>query len=78
MTNKKDIHVVPHVDGWATKKEGAQRAGIVTNTQKAAIERAREQAIREKVEVVIHRKDGSIRDSDSYGRDPNPPKDQKH
>jgi uncharacterized protein YdaT len=62
---KKDIHVVPHVDGWATKKEGAQRAGVVTDTQKAAIERARDQATREKVEVVIHRKDGSIRDSDS-------------
>jgi hypothetical protein len=27
---------------------------------------------------VIHRKDSSIRDSDSYGNDPNPPKDKKH
>jgi hypothetical protein len=50
----------------------------VTDTQKAAIEQARQQAIRGKVEVVIHRKDGKIRDSDSYGNDPNPPKDQKH
>lgn len=33
---KKDIHVVPHKDGWATKKECAQRAGIVADTQKAA------------------------------------------
>ena len=24
---KKDVHVVPHKDGWATKKEGASRAG---------------------------------------------------
>lgn len=78
MSKKKDIHVVPHADGWATKKEGSQRAGAVTETQKAAIEKARQQAIREKVEVVIHRKDGTIRDSDSYGNDPNPPKDRKH
>lgn len=77
MSRKKDIHVVPHGNSWATKKEGAQRSGFVTDTQKAAIERAREQAIRERVEVVIHRKDGTIRDSDSYGNDPNPPKDRK-
>ena len=75
---KKDIHVVPHKDGWATKKEGASRAGAVTDTQKEAIGLARDQARREKAEVVIHGKDGRIRDSDSYGNDPNPPKDKKH
>lgn len=75
---KKDIHVVPHAEGWATRKEGSQRAGTVVDTQREAIERAREQARRENVEVVIHRKDGRIRDSDSYGNDPNPPKDKKH
>lgn len=75
---KKDVHVVPHKDGWATKKEGASRVGTVTDTQKEAIQRAQQQAKRENVEVVIHRKDGKIRDSDSYGNDPNPPKDKKH
>jgi uncharacterized protein YdaT len=78
MSKKRDIHVVPHDSGWATKREGACRAGAVVNTQREAIERARDQAKREKVEVVIHRPDGRIRDSDSYGRDPNPPKDNKH
>lgn len=75
---KKDVHVVPHPDGWATKTEGASRAGRVVDTQREAIERAQEQAKRQNVEVVIHRKDGSIRDSDSYGNDPNPPKDRKN
>jgi uncharacterized protein YdaT len=78
MTAKKDVHVVPHPDGWATKTEGATRAGVVVDTQRQAIERAREQAQRQRVEVVIHRKDGTIRDSDSYGNDPNRPKDKKH
>lgn len=79
MGKKKDIHVVRHKDGgWATKKEGADRAGSRHDTQREAIERAREQAIREKTEVVIHGKDGKIRDSDSYGNDPHPPKDKKH
>ncbi len=78
MSSKRDIHVVPHQDGWATRKEGTDRAGVVTDTQREAIERARHQAEREHVEVVIHRPDGRIRDSDSYGNDPNPPKDRKH
>lgn len=73
---RKDIHVLPpHENGWATKKEGAGRAGVVVGTQKEAIGRARQQAIRERVEVVIHKRDGTIRDSDSYGKDPHPPKD---
>lgn len=78
MSTKRDIHVVPHGDAWATRKEGAQRVGATADTQRQAIERAREQARREKVEVVIHRPDGTIRDSDSYGRDPRPPVDKKH
>jgi hypothetical protein len=75
---KRDIHVVPHDEGWATQKEGAERAGHVTRTQQEAIDLARNQARRENVEVVIHRKNGQIRDSDSYGNDPYPPKDERH
>ena len=78
MSKKRDIHVVPHGNGWATRKENTGRAGVVTDTQGEAIERARDQAQRERVEVVIHRRDGTIRDSDSYGRDPFPPHDKKH
>ncbi len=74
---KRDIHVVKHPDGWATRKEGANRAGTVQPTQAEAIERARAQAQRERVEVVIHGRDGRIRDSDSYGHDPFPPRDWK-
>lgn len=80
MAKKREIHVVPHGDGWATRKEGAKRVGNTADTQKEAFEQAREQAKRENVEVVIHRPDGTIRNSNSnsYGNDPNPPKDQEH
>ncbi len=79
MTKKRDIHVVPHPDGgWATKREGAQRAGSRHPTQKDALEAARNTARREKVEVVTHGRNGRIRDSDSYGNDPFPPRDKKH
>ncbi|MYA12438.1 MAG: DUF2188 domain-containing protein [Acidobacteria bacterium] len=75
----KRIHVTPHPrGGWQTKSEGSGRAGSRHGTQADAIDRARQQAIRESGEVVIHRPDGRIRDSDSYGNDPNPPRDQKH
>lgn len=79
MSKKRDIHVVPHHSGgWATKKEGAERAGVVVPTQAKATDAARSQAKREHVEVVIHGRDGKIRDSDSYGNDPFPPKDKKN
>jgi len=29
-------------------------------------------------ELVIHRPNGQIRDKDSFGNDPNPPRDRKH
>jgi hypothetical protein len=76
--SKKDIHVVPHDKGWATRREGSSRAGAVVPTQREAIDIARQQARRDHVEVVTHRPNGQIRDSDSYGKDPNPPKDKKH
>ena len=76
--SKKDVHVVPHKDGWATRNEGAGRVGKHHDTQQGAIEQGRQQAIRQQSELVIHRKNGTIRDSDSYGNDPHPPKDRKH
>jgi len=78
MAKKKDIHVEPHPDGRATKKEGASRAGSVHSTQKEAQQKARGQAQRERVEVVTHGRNGKIHDSDSYGNDPFPPRDRKH
>jgi Uncharacterized protein conserved in bacteria (DUF2188) len=75
---KKDIHVVPHKDRWATRWEGAQRVSRTFDTQGEAYKSARNAARRELVEVVTHRRDGTIRDSDSFGRDPFPPRDRKH
>jgi hypothetical protein len=78
MARKRHFHVVPHEDGWAAERAGSSRAGSVHNTQAAAIEAARASARREHGEVTIHGRDGRIRDRDSYGNDPFPPKDRKH
>lgn len=74
----KNRHVVPRDGEWAVVKPGADRASSVHDTQREAIERAREIAQDTHGEVVIHGRDGKIRDKDSYGPDPNPPKDKKH
>lgn len=76
--SKKDIHVVPHPEGWAVKREGAERATSVHERKVDALDAARELGRKDEVEVVIHGLDGKIQDSDSYGNDPNPPKDEKH
>lgn len=71
----KDQHVTPHPDGgWQVKGAGNERATARTSTQKDAINIARDIAINQKSEVVIHRPNGQIRDKDSYGNDPFPPK----
>lgn len=78
MTKKKDIHVVPHGDGWATRREGADRVSKTYDTQRQAQDGARPAAKRDGVELVTHGRDGRIRDSDSFGNDPMPPRDKKH
>lgn len=75
----KNQHVVPTRDGnWGVRGEGNQRLTRIANTQGEAIEIAKVIAQNQQTEVVIHRPDGRIRDKDSYGGDPCPPKDKKH
>lgn len=74
----KNQHVVPHGNEWAVRGAGNKRNTKIVTTQKEAIDIAREIAINQKSEVVIHRTDGKIRDKDSYGNDPCPPKDKKY
>ena len=74
----KNQHVVPHNDGWARRGEGNARVSSEHRTQSAAINAAVKDAKDEKSEVVIHGRDGRIRDKDSYGPDPHPPEDTRH
>jgi hypothetical protein len=73
MTKKKNQHVVPHVQGWAVKGEGNEKATKVVSTQKEAIQIAKEIAKNQKTEILIHGEDGKIRERNSYGSDPFPP-----
>ena len=74
----KNQHVVPNNGQWSVKGAGNSKNTVTTKTQQKAIEIAKEIAQNQKSEVVIHGKNGQIRDKDSYGNDPNPPKDKKN
>ncbi|MCH7934915.1 MAG: DUF2188 domain-containing protein [Gemmatimonadetes bacterium] len=74
MAKKRNQHVVPAKDGWAVKGAGAQKATKVFDTQREAIAAARQIAVSQRSELLIHGKNGKIRDKNTYGRDPHPPK----
>lgn len=75
MANNKNQHITPHKDGgWQVKGEGNTRATVRTETQDEAITIGRDIAIKNKSELVIHGRDGRIREKNSYGNDPFPPK----
>jgi len=77
-----NYHVVPHKEnGWAIKKAGADRVSAYAPTQRAAEKTAKTYSLNSGGgEVVIHRRDGKIRDKDTMhpAKDPFPPKDTKH
>lgn len=75
----KNQHVTKHPGGgWQVKGAGNDKATKVTETQKQAIDAAKGIAKHQQSEVVIHGTNGRIRDKDSYGNDPVPPKDTKN
>ena len=76
MSDPKDVHVVPHGDDWAARRPNTDRVSKVFDTQKEAIDYARDVAKRDHSELLIHNREGQIRHRDSFGNDPNPPKDK--
>lgn len=80
MPKPADRHVVPHKDGWAVKKPGAERSSAIAPTQREAQAIAR--GLVERAgggEMVTHGVDGRIRNSDTVapGNDPFPPRDKR-
>lgn len=75
-------HIVPNPKGgWDVKKPSAGRASSHHDSQAGAERRARQIVSNAGGgEVVTHRPDGRIRDSDTVppGLDPNPPQDAQH
>ena len=71
----KNQHVTHRKDGyWQVKGAGNSKATRVTKTQKEAINIARNIALNQKSELIIHGRNGRIRAKDSHGNDPFPPR----
>lgn len=73
MADKKNMHTVPTDEGWANRREGAERASSLHATKAEAQAAGREMAKKDGVEHLIHKKDGTIGERNSYGNDPYPP-----
>ena len=73
---KGDHRVTPHEDGWQHKKDGNERATGVYPTQQEAWDAAKNAARKDETEAFLHGRDGQIRERNSYGNDPCPPKDK--
>jgi hypothetical protein len=71
---KKNQHVVPNNNGWSVKGEGNSKASSNHSTQSEAISQARANAKKNGSEMLIHGKNGQIRERNTYGDDPHPPK----
>jgi uncharacterized protein YdaT len=71
---KRNQHVVPHANGWAIKPENGKQPSSVHSTQREAIDQARTIAKNQQSELLVHGKNGQIRERNTYGKDPHPPK----
>lgn len=71
---QKNYYVAPRGDKWIAKAEGGHRATRVVDTQREAVSIARQRAIKEHSELTIRGRNGQIREKNSYGNDPFPPK----
>jgi hypothetical protein len=70
----KNQHVVPSHNGWGVRSERSSRLTVEHRTQEQAIFTAREIARNQHSELLIHNRHGQIRERNSYGKDPYPPK----
>ena len=71
----KNQHVTLRPDGnWQVKGAGNTKSTAVTGTQYEAIKIAKNIAVNQQSELLIHGRNGQIRDKRSFGNDPFPPR----
>ena len=60
--SRKTVHVIPSKGNWAVKREGTAKASKVYDSQQKAIQGAKSMTRKGTAkEVIVHRKDGTIR-----------------
>lgn len=63
---------------YVVKEAGSPKPLTRPGTQQASIKRAIPIAKANRSELLVQGRDAKFRSKDSYGNDPNPPKDQEH
>lgn len=71
---KKNQHVVPAKNGWGVRGAGNERLTSHHDTQADAIRAARQHAINQGSDMLIHGRNGQIRERNTYGPDECPPR----
>jgi hypothetical protein len=71
---KNNLHVVKHNGQWAVKQERQSSPLSTHRTQSTAEKNARTLAKLAHLEVYLHGRDGKIRERNTYGHDPFPPR----
>ena len=75
---RKTHHIVPNPDsGWDIKKGGGERSIKHFNKKQDTADFGRNVSKNQGSEFIIHKKDGTIQNSDSHGNNPCSPKDKK-
>jgi hypothetical protein len=59
-------HVYPYRTRWFVVENSDPKSRQVTRTREAAVQRARDLAMKSKGEVVVHRRDGHIQERFSF------------
>lgn len=67
---KKNQHVVPLGNGWAVKAAGAKHATVITTKQSQAISYARSIAKNSHADLIVHGRNGRIRERSRYSNNP--------
>jgi hypothetical protein len=71
-------HVVANPKGgWSVSQTGAARASRVFQTQADAVRYAKSVAKKERTDLYVHRRDGTISQADSFGPDPYSPRERR-
>ncbi|MCQ6960401.1 DUF2188 domain-containing protein [Mucilaginibacter aquariorum] len=73
MSKGKNQHVVTHDGSWAVRGAGNSKVTKIVDTQQEAIQIAKQIAQNQESEMLIHGKNGQIRERNSYGNDSYPP-----
>lgn len=73
----KNQYVVTAGDQWGVRGQGNGKLTSLHDTQKEAIQAARDIAKNQQSELRIQGQDGRFRDGDSYGNDPSSIRDTK-